>query len=118
MATQLEKLCGIANVVRPKPALRWLPVTLKFLGAENYVLGTKHAELSLTNKVGGFGIMFKEDIAMPDAWLLGKHNAKGLLVDVAIHFEAGTTLPCLSLASLCPGRYPRVLRIGGTIHVC
>ena len=118
MSTPLERLCGISNVVRPKPPLRWLPVTLKFLGAENYVLGTKHAELSLTTKQGGFGIMFKEDVAMPDAWLLGDKAKHGLLSDVVIDFEASTTLPRLSLAALCPGMYPRVLRNGGTIHVC
>lgn len=113
----LEELCGIDNVSKPPRAEVWMPVVIRFHGAENYVLGTKRSEISLTTHDGGFGLVFRKVLHVPAEQFLGSVIRHGWLTDVTMTFEPVTTLPRLSLASLCPRLYPQVLRSGEVIRV-
>ena len=116
-ATELHHLCGIDNIKLPPRRMHWQKVILRFIGAECYVLGTKRCELSLTTRDGGFGLTFRDKVEIPAARLLGKRIDQGKLYDVRIEFPDASTVPDLSLASLCEGVYPRVLRNGEVIRI-
>ena len=112
---RLLKKCGVSDLTPTVSRRKWMPATLKFMGAENYVLSTKNIELSLTTKGGGFGLDFRSHPTIPTNQLLGKKIRTGLLVDVVI--VPPEPFPEMSLAALQKGMYPRVLRKDEVIHV-
>jgi hypothetical protein len=114
---ELHQLCGIDRVPKLLKPEVWEEATLKFLGAERYVLGTKRVELSLRGKGGGFGLTFRNDVSIASDSLLGPSIKSGLLVDVVIDFGTQHTMPSLSLAQLTNGMYPMVLRTGKTLRI-
>lgn len=111
---ELEQICGIASMRGATRRRNWVPVTLEFLGAENYVLGTKCTELSFEKRSGGFGLSFKQPIRFRADELLGKKKVPGLLTDVRLRFDI-EDFPELRLADLTAGMYPRVLRTGEVV---
>ena len=113
----LHHLCGIDALSKPTIPMRWINVVLKFVGAESYVLGTKSASLSLTNRSGGFGLMFKDPVVVCADSLLGRQVDQGLLFDVVVCFGKHSDMPDLSLAELTGGVYPLVLRMGEKVKV-
>jgi hypothetical protein len=113
---QLHRLCGIADLPKRKTPSSWQKVTLKFVGAECYVLGTKNTDLSLRSSDGGFGLTFRNNLAIPAESLLGTKCQQALLHDVLIVFGMDG-MPELSLASLMPGVYPLVLRKGELVRI-
>ncbi len=113
----LHQLCGIDEIKPRRSATEWLEVTLKFIGGESYVLGTKRAELSLKGSDGGFGLRFKDHLALPAEALLGKSIKEGYLTDIRIVFPKGSGVPELSLASMTQGVYPFVLRTGEMVRI-
>lgn len=112
---QILERCGLLDLPKPRSRQKWMPATLKFLGAEHYVLSTRDVEVSLTTKSGGFGLFFRHPPKINAADLLGRTIKHGVLVDVEIALPE--PMPVLSLAALTTGLYPRVLRTGEVIHV-
>lgn len=111
---ELEQICGIASMRGATRRRSWVPVTLEFLGAENYVLGTKRTELSFESRSGGFGLSFRENVSFRADELLGKKKVPGVLMDVRLRFDELESLE-LRLADLTAGMYPRVLRTGEVV---
>lgn len=118
-SAELSRLCGLDKVPKPLKNVVWEPVTLKFLGAEHYVLGTKSAEICLTGKNGGFGLIFRNaPLKVPSELFLGPRIRAGLLTDIKICFtRPDAAMPELSMAGLVPGLYPRVLREGELVVI-
>jgi hypothetical protein len=112
----LLHFCGIDNLPKRVSQEKWTSACLKFIGAEHYVLGTQSAEVSLRTVSGGFGIKFKKPIGFKSESLLGKSIGVGKLYDVLVVFP-DSTMPDLSLASMCPERYPHVLRRGQVVRI-
>ena len=114
-SNQLLDRCGLSNLRKAPSPRKWVPATLEFVGAQNYVLSTKCVEVSLATKDGGFGLCFRKPPVMPTKALLGKTIKHGILVDVRVVLP--DPMPTLSLAALTKGMYPRVLRKGEVVHV-
>ena len=108
------ELCKLSVSAPVRPKQIWLPVTLKFMGRDGYILGTAEATASLSNRDGGFGLVFQNDVVVKADQFLGKRIRRGLLTDVKVCFK---DLPELSMAALVPGMYPVVLRTDETIRV-
>ena len=121
MDTQMESKelvvrCGLSlKPVKREP--RWVNVTLHFVGGGDYILASRITEAKLETRNGGFGLDFRHRIGVPTEALLGKKVRTGTLYDVRVVFDAEHALPELSLASLIPGRYPRVLRAGEVVRL-
>ena len=104
---ELHHLCGLDQVPTKKPAVKWQQGTLRFIGADNYVLGTKNVAYSFEHVDKGFVLMFEgERLLLPAKFLLGPRQVQGTLYDV----ELVTPIVVMSLAKMKPDRYPVVLR--------
>jgi len=103
---KLYYLCGISGVTTKRRKPKWVPATLRFLGAQRYVLGTKHVELVVTHKERGISLMFRQPLVIEASALLGKQGVTGLLIDVDV--VIGDVV--LRLASMNREMYPIVLR--------
>ena len=103
---ELHQLCGIATTPLV-PKEQWLSAELKFIGGDGYVIGTKHSEVRLKSERSGFCMVTNGEWRIKSTALLGKKVRHGKLYDVEVVVEGLLTL---SLANLCPGRYPVVLR--------
>ena len=113
---ELYHLCGITDLVgrTPKTEGKWMPGILKFMGAENYVLGTKSVEIRFDKRSGGLGLHTRERLLFNASDFLGKSLLPGKLFDVELH--VGDVV--ISLASLTKvGTYPMVLRIDETVDL-
>jgi len=104
---KLYHLCGLDQVPTKETAVRWQQGTLRFIGADSYVLGTKDVEFSFEHVDAGFVLMFHgERLLLPAKHLLGSRKVQGMLYDV----ELVTPVVVMSLAKMNPSRYPVVLR--------
>ncbi|MBW2193183.1 MAG: hypothetical protein JRF27_05275 [Deltaproteobacteria bacterium] len=103
---KLYHLCGISGAITKRKKPKWVPATLRFLGADRYVLGTKNVELAVKHKEQGISLMFKEPVLLNASVLLGKQKVTGLLIDVEV--VVGDVV--LRLASMNREMYPIVLR--------
>ena len=113
---ELHRLCGLDQVIIKAKKPKWVSAKLKFLGAENYVLGTKIVEVAVTHKARGIALLFRHPLVIEASVLLGKHHISGLLVDVDVVFGATTeSAVTLRLASMNVGMYPIVLRNTETV---
>ncbi len=108
----LYRICGIRTTVTVKES--WSQGTLKFLGAENYVLGTKKVEFQLLSNKKGVALTFKSLPKLPAEKMMGASVPTVTIVDCRICLEGVFDL---SLASLSPGLYPQVLRKGDTVRI-
>jgi len=106
---ELYRLCGIADLPPQRTGLDWVNAKLRFLGADGYVLGTKCVEVCLRQRNGGFSLSFKEALDLPANVLMGAKSIQGTLYDVEVVMQHGLVL---SMAKLCEGRYPMILRNG------
>jgi hypothetical protein len=102
----LHQLCGIADTP-PVPREEWLSAELKFIGGDGYALGTRHTQVKLKSNAEGFCLATNGEWSIAGSSLLGSKVRHGRLYDVEVLVEGLVTL---SLANLCPGRYPIVLR--------
>jgi len=111
---ELYRLCGLSDLEKPRTPLpqgKWIPAKLKFIGAENYVLGTKDSEVILKTAKTGFSLMIKGPLVINANLLMGPKHVEGKLYDVEVYVESLK----LSLASLRKGEYPKVLRYDETV---
>ena len=109
---KLYWMCGISPT--PKEAEEnWVKAEMKFIGADRYVLGTKRVAVSFAKQKKGISLVIKGPTSVPAAELLGPKISAGKLYDVELH----TSELVLSLASLRPGSYPKVLRMNETVEI-
>jgi hypothetical protein len=103
---KLHQLCGLVDIP-PAPKQKWLSAKLEFIGGDGHVLGTQHSQIKLKSDSNGFCLVTNGEWSISSAALLGKKIKHGKLYDVRVEVEGLLTL---SMANLCPGRYPVVLR--------
>lgn len=110
MDTLLER-CGITLDYHKVSDTHRVKAVLSFLGAENYVLTQRHTEIDVHSGKDGFNMSFVKPIEVTAAEMLGcnPHIRAAVVVDVNVDFP-NSPMPGLSMASLHPGVYPRVLR--------
>ena len=108
--SELYRLCGLHPFPKP-PRLPWVPAQLQFIGADGYVLGTKRVEVRIAPGREGICLTTKGRMSLKASTLLGNKIKQGKLYDVMVVTESVT----MSLAKLCPGMYPLVLRTDETV---
>lgn len=111
--TELYRLLGLSEQPLTTPEPAWTEVKLRFIGAEYYVLGTKHVDAVLQHRGKGVSLLFKHRLEIPCDVLLGNQILHSKLFDVIVDFGGAT----MSLASLHPERYPIVLRRNKTVDL-
>ncbi len=89
---------------------------LSFMGAQNYVLGTKLVDLTLRTGTDGFHMSFAAGLEVKAEQFLGNKIRQTTVHDVLVEFP-DMPMPGLSMAKLHPGIYPRVLRDQDTLRV-
>ena len=109
---KLYWMCGISSAPA-KPAENWVKAEMRFIGADRYVLGSKRVAVSFAKQKKGISLVIKGPPSVPAAMLLGPKISAGKLYDV----ELVTAELTLSLASLRPGSYPKVLRMNEVVEI-
>jgi hypothetical protein len=110
LQSELYRLCGLVPFPKPRPQ-PWVQAQLQFIGAEGYVLGTKRIEVRIAPGREGICLTTKGRMSLNASTLLGSKIKVGKLYDVMVVTDSVT----MSLAKLCPGMYPVVLRTDNTV---
>lgn len=112
--TELLELCGISNIVVTRETV-WAKGTLRFLGADGYVLRTKNVEFTLRNNPAekGFSLVFKKLPRLSVGKFFGVSKFPTVIHDVMLRCDSFE----LSLATTRPGLYPQVLRNTDTMRL-
>ena len=112
---ELYRLCGIRanSLVCSSTEPKWVQAKLKFIGAERYVLGTKCIDVAVEQAGHGFRLVLRRQQDIDTSVLMGPKRILGMLYDVDVVMPSLT----LSLASLCPGRYPQYLRVNENVKL-
>jgi len=108
------KLCNISTVPKERSPHR-VKATLKFEGAEHYVLGEVNVMIDMHSSEEGFRMKFLNPVEIEASHFLGKKIRETCIHDVKVEFEG--PMPGLSMAKLHPGIYPHVLRDHETLRV-
>ncbi len=104
--TELYKLCGLTNLRQSQPPTKWDQAELRFIGADGYVLRTECIEAKILQNKAGIELATRSKMVYPADKLLGTKVKVGTLYDVEVVMGVLT----LSLASMMPDMYPKVLR--------
>lgn len=115
---ELLQHCGITLKQKTPSDTHRVKAVLSFLGAENYVLAQRHTEIDVHSGKDGFNMTFVKAVEIAAEEMLGVNpNIRtAVIVDVNVNFP-GSPIPGLSMASLHPGVYPRVLRDHDVLRV-
>ena len=104
--SELYRLCGLTSKEFKSPPAKWHRAKLLFIGADRYVLRAETVDVQFTSNNGGLTLRTTEPLMVPSNSLLGPKGVHGTLYDVQVVTEVIT----LSLASLNPELYPKILR--------
>jgi len=107
----LYRICGIRSTVTVEEL--WTDGTLRFLAAENYVLGRAEVQFQLQSNPAGIALMFRSLPTIKAEQILGNSYPTVTVVDCILGF--GDTE--LALSSLAKGLYPQVLRKGDSVRI-
>ena len=104
--SELYRLCGLTDIKRPESTREWDKAELRYIGADGYVLRTEFIDAQFIQNKKGIELNTKHRMMAHTNKLLGAKCKVGMLYDVIVVIGALT----LSLASIMPDMYPKVLR--------